>query len=158
MPLWSVTRPRHPRTSPAFLCTGTRARSAPSECAVTPLRPPALLVVGAISALCGCGSIGVSGHCRNLPPVPKIGASGVVTASPLPDISGYRVRFHNRDWQAGGLAAHPTPFVGTGVVISGLARANPTRHCADRSGDRPSDAPARVRVGARTTGWSILSP
>src|SRR5437763_16103776 len=83
-----------------------------------PARLLALFVAGAATTLCGCGTNGVSSHCRNLPPVPRIGTSGFVTASPLPDISGYRVRFRSRDWQAGGLASHPTPFVGTAIVIS----------------------------------------
>lgn len=68
--------------------------------------------------LCGCASTGSSPHCRNVPAIPKIGTTGGVQVTPLPDIGGYRVHFKDRDWQVNGIAVKPTPFVAQAVVVS----------------------------------------
>jgi hypothetical protein len=83
------------------------------------MTPKSLLpLIALLTILPGCALTSSSGHCRNVPAIPKVGTAGEVNASPLPDISGYRVRFHERDWQAGHVAVRPTPFSGSAVVVS----------------------------------------
>jgi hypothetical protein len=82
-------------------------------------RSLALVIAGAFLAGCGSGArIHTAGPCRDVPPIPKLGSTGSVALSPVPDISGYRVRFRNRDWQAAHVAVRPTPFSGQAVVVS----------------------------------------
>lgn len=58
----------------------------------------------------------VSSHC-NTPRIPPVGTSGFVTATPLPDISGYRADFHLRQWQATHVDVYPSPLGGLAVVV-----------------------------------------
>lgn len=73
-------------------------------------------------ALGGCGNaseqpVGRT-HCDNLPRIPAVGARGVVTATPLSDISGYAVMFQGREWRAEHVDEYPRPLDGPAVVVS----------------------------------------
>lgn len=74
-----------------------------------------IVAAGVLAA--ACGETGTSTRCVDAPGIPKVGTTGFVTASPVPEISGYRVAFRGRDWQGPGTAASPSAFVGPGVVV-----------------------------------------
>ncbi len=74
-------------------------------------------------ALAGCGNghqyPAGSRHC-NPPPIPRVGTSGFVTATALPGVSGYRVDFQSRQWQASHVEGYPSALVGRAVVVSAV--------------------------------------
>ncbi len=87
------------------------------------LRRPVVWLFAMGVALAGCGD-GVQhsaepSHC-DTPRIPAVGTSGVVTATPLPDISGYRVDFRLRQWQADHVDGFPGPLVGRAIVVSAV--------------------------------------
>jgi len=84
---------------------------------VLPTARLATLIPALATLLCGCTSTGSPPHC-NVPAIPKIGATGGVQVTPLPDLGGYRVHFKDRDWQVNRVAVKPTPFVAQAVVVS----------------------------------------
>jgi len=63
---------------------------------VLPIARLATLISALTTLLSGCTSTGSPPHC-NVPAIPKIGATGGVQVTPLPDLAGYRVHFKDRD-------------------------------------------------------------